>query len=72
MLDDTAESEPLQPAAASVGILLVNLGTPDAPTPAKLRSFLREFLSDRRVVDLPRWKWWPKKKVSKRSAARRG
>jgi len=44
---------------ATVGILLVNLGTPDAPTPAGLRPFLREFLSDRRVVDLPRWKWWP-------------
>jgi len=43
----------------AVGILLVNLGTPDTPTPAGLRPFLREFLSDPRVVDLPRWKWWP-------------
>lgn len=44
---------------SAVGILLVNLGTPDAPTPTAMRAFLREFLSDRRVVDLPRWKWWP-------------
>lgn len=41
------------------GVLLVNLGTPDAPTPAALRRYLREFLSDRRVVELPRWAWWP-------------
>ena len=41
------------------GVLLANLGTPDAPTPQAVRRYLREFLSDRRVVDLPRWKWWP-------------
>ena len=41
------------------GILLVNLGTPDAPTPEAIRPYLREFLSDRRVVDLPRPLWWP-------------
>ncbi len=41
------------------GVLLVNLGTPDAPTPAAIRPYLREFLSDRRVVDLPRWLWLP-------------
>lgn len=41
------------------GVLLANLGTPDAPTPKAVRRYLREFLSDRRVVDLPRWKWWP-------------
>jgi len=40
------------------GVLLANLGTPDAPTPAALRRFLREFLWDRRVIELPRWKWW--------------
>ncbi len=42
-----------------VGILLTNLGTPDAPTPSALRRYLKEFLSDPRVVELPRWKWWP-------------
>lgn len=41
------------------GVLLANLGTPDAPTPQAVRHYLREFLSDQRVVDLPRWKWWP-------------
>ena len=40
-------------------VLLVNLGTPDAPTPRAVRRYLAEFLSDRRVVQLPRWLWWP-------------
>ena len=38
-------------------VLLCNLGTPDAPTPAALRRFLAEFLSDRRVVEIPRLLW---------------
>ena len=41
------------------GILLVNLGTPDAPEPAAVRRYLAEFLSDRMVVDLPPWIWQP-------------
>lgn len=41
------------------GVLLVNLGSPDAPSAAAVRRFLKEFLSDPRVVDLPRWLWWP-------------
>ena len=41
------------------GVLLVNLGTPDAPTPAAVRRYLCEFLSDRRIVERPRWLWWP-------------
>ena len=40
-------------------ILLVNLGTPDAPTPAAVRRYLKEFLLDRRVVEIPRLIWWP-------------
>ena len=44
---------------APFGVLLCNLGSPDAPTPKAVRRYLREFLSDRRVVDLPRWLWWP-------------
>jgi len=44
---------------ASPGVLLVNLGTPDAPTPSAVRRYLREFLSDPRVVELPRWLWLP-------------
>jgi ferrochelatase len=41
-----------------LGILLSNLGTPDAPEPKALRRYLREFLSDPRVVELPRPIWW--------------
>ncbi|MGQ9685637.1 MAG: ferrochelatase [Thiobacillaceae bacterium] len=41
-----------------IGILLINLGTPEAPTAAALRPYLREFLSDRRVVEIPRAIWW--------------
>jgi ferrochelatase len=42
-----------------IGILVTNLGTPAAPTAAAVRPYLREFLSDRRVVDLPRLLWLP-------------
>jgi len=42
-----------------VGVLLVNLGTPDAPTPAAVRRYLAEFLSDRRVVEIPALLWQP-------------
>ena len=45
--------------APDTAVLLVNLGTPDAPTPRAVRRYLAEFLSDRRVVQLPRWLWWP-------------
>lgn len=44
---------------ARTGVLLVNLGTPDAPTPRAVRRYLREFLSDPRVVELPRMLWLP-------------
>lgn len=40
-------------------VLLVNLGTPDAPTPSALRRYLKQFLSDPRVVEIPRIVWWP-------------
>ncbi|WP_425259664.1 ferrochelatase [Rubrivivax sp. RP6-9] len=40
-------------------VLLVNLGTPDEPSPAALRRYLAEFLSDPRVVEIPRLVWWP-------------
>ena len=42
-----------------VGVLLVNLGTPDAPTPSAVRRYLKQFLSDRRVVEIPKLVWWP-------------
>lgn len=39
-------------------VILVNLGTPEEPTPAAVRKFLREFLSDQRVVEIPKPIWW--------------
>lgn len=42
-----------------VGVLVANLGTPDATDYWSMRRYLNEFLSDRRVIDLPRWKWQP-------------
>ncbi len=44
--------------AESTGVLLMNLGTPDAPTPQALRRYLAEFLWDPRVVEVPRPLWW--------------
>ena len=41
----------------AVGVLLVNLGSPEAPTPGAIRRYLRQFLSDRRVIELPRLLW---------------
>ncbi len=46
-------------AHGRIGVLLVNLGTPDAPTPGAVRRYLAQFLSDRRVVEIPRAVWWP-------------
>jgi ferrochelatase len=40
------------------GVLLTNLGSPAAATPRAVRAYLREFLADRRVIDLPRFRWW--------------
>jgi len=45
--------------AERIGVLLVNLGTPDAPTPGAVRRYLAQFLSDPRVVEIPRALWWP-------------
>jgi protoporphyrin/coproporphyrin ferrochelatase len=45
-------------APEGLGILLVNLGTPDAPTTAAVRRYLAEFLGDPRVVEMPRPLWW--------------
>jgi len=54
----TAKSSFKHEDAVSTGILLTNLGTPDAPTPEALKVYLKEFLWDPRVVEEPRWKWW--------------
>lgn len=53
-LPDTAHG-----TQARTGVLLVNLGTPDAPTAPAIRRYLRQFLSDPRVVELPRALWLP-------------
>lgn len=42
-----------------IGVLITNLGTPDAPSAPALRRYLRQFLSDPRVVEIPRLVWWP-------------
>ena len=42
-----------------LGVLLINLGTPDAPEAAAVRRYLAEFLSDPRVIEIPRIAWWP-------------
>lgn len=61
MLSSRFAPEPLlspdQPACTAV--LLCNLGTPDAPTPDAVRRYLAQFLADDRVVELPKWAWWP-------------
>ncbi|MGO4336335.1 ferrochelatase [Labrys sp. KB_33_2] len=46
-------------ASGRIGVLLVNLGTPDAPTYWPMRRYLKEFLSDRRVIEVSRLLWWP-------------
>ena len=48
----------MSPSNEPIGILLTNLGTPDAPTAGALRRYLGEFLWDRRVVEMPRALWW--------------
>jgi len=44
--------------ASKIGVIVANLGTPDAPTPKAVRRYLGEFLSDRRVVEVPKALWW--------------
>ena len=44
---------------ARIGVLVLNLGTPDATDYWSMRRYLSEFLSDQRVIDLPKWKWQP-------------
>ena len=46
-------------ATGRVGVLLVNLGTPEATDYWSMRRYLKEFLSDRRVIEVPRAIWWP-------------
>jgi ferrochelatase len=52
------EPKPAPDATSTIGVLLINLGTPEAPTPKAVRSYLRQFLSDPRVIEIPRLLWW--------------
>lgn len=52
-------SDPSLEATPTTAVLLINLGTPLAPTPVAVRRYLAQFLSDRRVIDYPRWLWLP-------------
>jgi ferrochelatase len=56
----TYQSEPAFSHGTPIktGILLINLGTPEAPTPKAVRTYLKEFLGDPRVVEMPRAIWW--------------
>ncbi len=52
------ETDYAHASSARLGVLLTNLGTPDAPTTKALRRYLGEFLSDPRVIEIPRPIWW--------------
>jgi ferrochelatase len=52
------EPEHTHASTAKTGILLLNLGTPDAPTKQAVKPYLKQFLSDPRVVEIPRAIWW--------------
>jgi protoporphyrin/coproporphyrin ferrochelatase len=44
--------------SSTPAVLLIQLGTPDAPTPEALKVYLKQFLGDPRVIEMPRWRWW--------------
>ena len=49
--DATVSDTAIRPSITGIGVLIVNLGTPDAPTPAAVRRYLKEFLTDPRVIE---------------------
>jgi ferrochelatase len=61
----TLTGQPVRPVdhppqrAGRIGVLLMNLGTPEATDYWSMRRYLKEFLSDRRVIETPRLLWWP-------------
>jgi len=57
--EDPFDEDPAPRGAAKLGVLLVNLGTPDTPDRKDIRRYLREFLSDPRVIEIPRYLWKP-------------
>ena len=54
----SVDPEPPHGEIPGVGVLLIQLGTPEAPTPKALRRYLKQFLWDPRVIELPRLRWW--------------
>lgn len=52
------DDHPKWPGHAKTGLLLVNLGTPDGTDKKSMRRYLKQFLSDRRVIEVPRLLWW--------------
>lgn len=58
-MENPSQEQPRQSARSDIAVLLLNLGTPAAPTPRAVRRYLAEFLSDARVIDYPRWLWLP-------------
>ncbi len=59
MSEEMRNSAPTGERLGDTGVLLVNLGTPEDPSPRAVRRFLAEFLHDHRVVELTRWLWCP-------------
>lgn len=59
MNNEAAQQQVLLEKSGKIGILLTNLGTPEATDYWSMRRYLHEFLSDRRVIETPRWLWWP-------------
>ena len=57
MMERPADHPPIP--ASRIGVLIVNLGSPDAPTPEAVKIYLKEFLSDPRVVEIPPLLWQP-------------
>ena len=57
MVDFSANTPHDHSASERIGVLVTNLGTPDAPTTAAVRRYLAEFLADPRIIELPRWVW---------------
>src|SRR5687767_15959391 len=55
---DTGAADHSPATGGRIGVLLVNLGTPDATDYWSMRRYLKEFLSDRRVIEENRLKWW--------------
>jgi len=53
------KNRPAEDQKPVFGVLIVNTGTPDAPTPQAVRRFLAQFLADARVIEFPRWLWLP-------------